>query len=387
MSADKAGEEKIVRPQTSESKKRKIQCLALAGGGSGGHTYPLLALAAAFKQQNPQGRVFFISTPRSVEERILRNAGYEFFLITSGKLNSQGLLRKLQTLLLLPLAFFQSARILWAKRPDIVVSAGGYAGAPFLVSAALLGFSTAIYEQNRTPGLANRLMSKLAGLILLNFAGTQEFFPGRRTRAVGLPFRKEILQSRWNEAEWRERRSKRPFQIFVFGGSQGAVSVNRLVLAALEFLRDREQEIFIHHQTGQVDIEIVERQYRELGFTNCRVEAYVYDMNRAYREAHLVICRAGASTLAELAAAGKASILIPLESRDNHQEPNARELSERGAAILFRQSEGTAESLAKLIRSLMDSPERLSSLSEKIQSSCTLSSENDILAALEESKV
>ena len=320
--------------------------------------------------------------PGSVEERILKKSGYPFHTIPSGKVSGQGILVKILTLLKLPLAFFKSVGILARERPELVMSAGGYAGAPFLAAAGICGFPCAIYEQNRKPGLANRWMANFARLVFLNFSATQAAFPGKKSVVVGLPYRREILNARWAETEIAQNLKRNPFRIFVFGGSQGAIGVNRLVVEAMKALGSRKNDFFIHHQTGQNDLATVEKNYADLGFTQVKVEPFVHDMASAYREAHIVVCRAGASSLAELAAAAKAAILIPLVSKDDHQSPNAQELAEAGAAMVVRQNETTGAELARIFADFFVHREKLANMAAKIASRTRANAEDEIIAAL-----
>lgn len=366
-----------------EKSGAKLRLVAFAGGGSGGHSYPLLAIAAELKRRAPDTGVYFISTPPSVERRILEKSGLPFHLIPSGKLNAQSPFTMLATLVKLPLAFLKSAWIVLRERPQLVVSAGGYAGAPFLATAALLGVPCAVYEQNRKPGLANRWMAKFVRAVFVNFPATADYFPGKKVIPVGLPFRREILGARWEENAWPAELARDPFRIFVFGGSQGALAVNRLVVEAAKELRDLWPRLFIHHQTGQNDLATVEAGYRELGFTNVKVEPYVHDMAGAYRSAHLVICRAGASSIVELAAARKAAILIPLVSKDNHQAPNADELVRNGAAVLLVQTDATGRKLADLVRGFFQDREKIRRLGTAIGAMSREDAEARIIAAME----
>lgn len=341
--------------------------IAFAGGGSGGHVYPLIAVADEIRKKNPAIECFFISTKGSIEERIVPKANYPLELIPSGKLKSQGILKSLITLFVLPFSFFLCMWKIFRKRPDFVFSAGGYAGAPYLVSAALLGVPCAVLEQNRVPGMANKWMAKFCKIVFVNFAASKEYFAEKNVQVVGHPYRKEIESAVWSESESAALWEKNPFHIFIFGGSQGAVGINRLVTAALNELKDLP--IFFHHQTGVLDFETVKKAYLEAGMSDlqkAKVEQYVYDMVSAYKNAHLVICRAGASSIAELAVAKKASLLIPLVSKDNHQVHNAKEVAERSAAAFFLQPDLTGSKLAAIIKEFYHDRVKLKTLAENI---------------------
>ena len=338
--------------------------IAFAGGGSGGHLYPQVAVAGEIRKLAPATEIFFVSARGSIEERLVPKAGYELVLIPSGKLKGQGLLSTVKTLASLVLSVFVCTKLLLTRRPDLIFSAGGYAGAPFLVLGAILGVRCEILEQNRHPGLANRWMAKFCRRVYVNFAASRDAFPGKDTLAVGHPCRPEIERARWAESEMAARVAAQPFRLFVFGGSQGAMGINRLMTKASAFFCDLEIEVL--HQTGEADFERTKKEYAEAGFSRVRVEKFIYEMAESFRAAHLVVSRAGASSLAELAAAGKAAILIPLVSKDKHQEPNAQEMEKQGAALCFLQPELTGEKLAAVIKELYTDRNKLQSLAKNM---------------------
>lgn len=338
--------------------------IAFAGGGSGGHLYPQVAVAGEIRRLHPEAEIYFVSARGSIEERLIPKSGHEVVLIPSGKLKGQSPLRLLGTLFSLFRSVFVCSWVLLSRRPDLIFSAGGYAGAPFLVMGAVLGVRCEILEQNRLPGLANRWMARFCRRVYVNFPASEDLFPGRDTRVVGHPCRPEVAEARWPEAESRGRFAANPFRIFVFGGSQGAMGINRRMAAAAALLKDLDLEIL--HQTGEADFERTRQEYAAAGFRRVRLEKFIFDMPTAFRESHVVICRAGASSLAELAAAGKAAVLIPLVSRDRHQEHNAREMAALGAALTFLQDALTGEALAGVIRELYTDREKLFSLAQKM---------------------
>lgn len=346
-----------------EAAKRPLR-IAFAGGGSGGHLYPQVAVAGEIRRREPATEIFFVSAKGSIEEKLVPKAGYELLLIPSGKLKGQGPLSIFKTLASLFLSVFVCIGILLRRRPDLIFSAGGYAGAPFLVVGAIFGVRCEILEQNRMPGLANRWMAKFCRRVYVNFVASADKFPGRETRAVGHPCRPEIEAARWPAAEMAGRFAANPFRIFVFGGSQGAMGINRLVTNASAHLSGLDLEIL--HQTGEADFERVRAEYQQAGFTRVRVEKFIFEMAAAFREAHLVICRAGASSLAELAAAEKASLLIPLVSKDRHQEFNALEIEKSGAAVTRLQGRLSGPGLAEEIQALYANRAKLAALARKM---------------------
>lgn len=341
----------------------KQQTVVFVGGGSGGHIYPLIAVADKLKAFHPGLNLIFVSAHGSIEEKIVPRHGFPIFLIPSAKLKGQGVWKTILAIARLFGSIFSCLGLWYRLRPSLIFSAGGYGGAPFLFLGALLGTRCEILEQNLVPGLANRWMSKVCKKIYLNFSGTKEFLNGKETEIVGHPCREEMEAARWpaNGNEW----TANPFRIFVFGGSQGAMGINRLLTAAAPFLKNAN--ISILHQTGEADYERTQMEYAANQISFAKVERYVYEMAAAYREAHLVISRSGAGTLAELAATGKAAILIPLVSKDRHQEFNAKEIEKLGAAKSFLQETLTGEKLANLILDLNAHREKLQQLAEKMK--------------------
>lgn len=339
--------------------------IAFAGGGSGGHCYPLITVAQELKKQFPAIDIYFVSTKGSIEERVLPKFEIPLFTIQSGRLNSQGIFKTFVSLLLIPLGFLKSIFLLLVRRPQLVMGAGGFAGAPFLFMAYCMGVPCAIFEQNRKPGLSNRLMARFASLIFVNFPQTSEFFPKKEVVAVGHPVREEIAKVRWQSDS---NFGSDPFRILVFGGSQGALGINRLVVEALPFLNEYADKIQILHQTGSLSKQETEEGYKKFPKIRASVQEYIYDMDRALAESHLSINRAGASSIAELAAAGKASIFIPLVSKDRHQDPNAQCLADVNAGVIMHQTETTGKELAEKVIYFMHNRDELKIMAKKIES-------------------
>lgn len=329
--------------ETSKARWR----VGFAGGGSGGHSIPLLAIADECLRAVPHADLYFVTTNRSVEADIIARKGYTFFRIPSGKLNGQSPLVILSTFLKMPIAILKSIWIILGHRPDVVISAGGYAGAPYLLAARLMGVRTFVYEQNSSPGMAVRWLSRFADTILLNYSSAASYFPSKQVFTVGLPCRSEMSSVRWSEKD--PRWDSLPFRIFVTGGSQGATGLNRIVLEAIAELPELHGNLIVQHQTGQNDLANVREQYQSLPLASVAVEPFVQDMQEAYGAAHLVISRAGASTLVELAAAAKASVLVPLVSKDGHQVPNAQECEDAQAARMLLQRPDAGAKLREII--------------------------------------
>ena len=338
--------------------------IAFVGGGSGGHLYPQIAVADELKKIAPDIDLFFVSAKGSIDEKLIPKAGYSVILIPSGKLKGQKIIGLLSTMANLFLSVFVCLYWLLKRRPILIFSAGGYAGAPYLVVGSLLGIRCEIFEQNRIPGLANRLMARFCQRIYLNFSATKELLQGKELKEVGHPVRAEFSGSRWSEAEWENRERENTFKLFITGGSQGAMGLNRLVTAATKHFQGLNIEIL--HQTGEADFERVKKEYAENGFTNVRVEKFINNMVDAFRDADLVISRSGASSLAELAAAEKAAILIPLVSKDCHQEYNAQEMEKIGAGLCFLQYKMDGEKLASSIKEFYLQRHKLKTMAKKM---------------------
>jgi UDP-N-acetylglucosamine--N-acetylmuramyl-(pentapeptide) pyrophosphoryl-undecaprenol N-acetylglucosamine transferase len=314
----------------------------IMAGGTGGHVFPALAVADALGARG--WRVVWLGNPDGMEATLVPRHGYELRPVKFGGLRGKGLL----TTLLLPLnllrAFWQSLRAVRAVRPDVVLGMGGYITFPGGMMAALLGRPLAIHEQNAIAGLANRVLAGVADRVLTGFPGVlaKSSFTGNPVRAViaAVPAPAERMRDRAG-----------PLRLLVVGGSLGAAALNEIVPRALAAIPAAERPE-VTHQAGAKQIDALEANYAAAG-VSANAVAFIDDMARAYAEADLVVCRAGALTVAELAAAGVASVLVPFpHAVDDHQTTNARYLADRGAALLVQQRDLTPEKLATLIRSL-----------------------------------
>jgi UDP-N-acetylglucosamine--N-acetylmuramyl-(pentapeptide) pyrophosphoryl-undecaprenol N-acetylglucosamine transferase len=322
--------------------------LLIAGGGTGGHLFPGVAIAEELRAREPDAAIKFVGTRRGIEARVLPDLGWDLEFIAVSGLKTVGAAGAIKGLFRLPRALWQARRIVKQFRPDAVIGVGGYASGPVVLAAKLRGIPTAICEQNSIPGLTNKLLGKVVRTVFLSFDESKRFFKPTKIVMSGNPVRRELLQKLLAAGpETRERVS-----VLVVGGSQGAVAVNELASQALVALA-KEIPIAITHQTGEKDLEPTSARYREAGVAaECR--AFIKDMAAAYQHADLIIGRAGATTVAELAIAGKPAVFIPYPfAADNHQELNAREMADKGAALMFRQSELTADKLADALRPLL----------------------------------
>jgi UDP-N-acetylglucosamine--N-acetylmuramyl-(pentapeptide) pyrophosphoryl-undecaprenol N-acetylglucosamine transferase len=327
--------------------------LLIAGGGTGGHLFPGVAIVEELLAREPGAEVLFVGTARGIEASVVPKLGYPLRLIDASGLKTVGRLGALRGLLRVPRALWQSRRIVKQFRPDAVIGVGGYASGPVVLTAWLARIPTAILEQNSIPGLANKLLGRVVPRVFLAFDGTRRFFREKQIQLTGNPIRRAIrtrLQAQNGAAGAGARR------VFCFGGSLGARAVNDLVVAAMRELGDRVELV---HQTGKDDAERVAAAYREAGLT-ADVRPFIDDMAAEYGRADLVIARAGATTVAELTTVGRPAILIPYPfAADNHQERNAAALAAAGAAVMLRQSDLDGPTLAAAIRELLDDPDRL----------------------------
>ncbi|MGE0867818.1 MAG: undecaprenyldiphospho-muramoylpentapeptide beta-N-acetylglucosaminyltransferase [Kofleriaceae bacterium] len=325
----------------------------IAGGGTGGHLFPGVAIADELRARMPDAAIRFVGTQRGIEARVLPELGWELELIEVSGLKTVGTLGMIRGVFRLPRALWQARSVVKRFAPDVVIGVGGYASGPVVLMARLRGVPTAICEQNSIPGLTNKILGKIARAVFVSFDHTRQFFAPSKVTLSGNPIRRELV-TRLLAASTAPADHK--VHVLVCGGSQGAVAVNQLAADALSAL-SREAELAIVHQTGARDLEATANRYRDAGVTaECR--AFINDMATAYLQADVIIGRAGATTVAELAIAGKPAVLIPYPfAADNHQELNAKEMAERGAALMLRQAELTADKLASALRPLVMEPE------------------------------
>jgi UDP-N-acetylglucosamine--N-acetylmuramyl-(pentapeptide) pyrophosphoryl-undecaprenol N-acetylglucosamine transferase len=326
----------------------------IAGGGTGGHLFPGVAIAEELRARDASADIRFVGTRRGIEARVLPELGWPLELVDVSGLKTVGALGALRGLLRLPRALWQARRLVRAFRPDAVVGVGGYASGPVVLAARLAGVPTAICEQNSIPGLTNRWLGKLVRTVFLSFDDSRRFFRAKKIVMSGNPVRRAMVQKLLAAAATSSDAGARDglVHVLVVGGSQGAIAVNELASRALIALAP-SVPLAIVHQTGAKDLEPTAARYRDAHVdADCR--AFIQDMADAYDRADLIIGRAGATTVAELAIAGKPAVVIPFPfAADNHQELNAREMAACGAALMFRQAELTDVRLAEALRPLL----------------------------------
>jgi UDP-N-acetylglucosamine--N-acetylmuramyl-(pentapeptide) pyrophosphoryl-undecaprenol N-acetylglucosamine transferase len=328
--------------------------IIIAGGGTGGHLFPGLALAEELKRRDSETEVIFVGTERGIEARIIPREGYPIKFVRSEGFVGKSPLKKVKAAAKTVLSVIDSYGILKAVRPDMVIGVGGYASGAIVLIAALQSVPTMIHEQNSVPGLTNKMLGRVAKRVCVTYHESLSFFPLGKTFLTGNPIRLKIMKGDREAACRLFSLDKDLFTVFVFGGSSGARSINRVMVDALNHLSDLKEKIQFLHQTGDRDFENIREAYRKTGVKGT-VAPFIYQMAEAYAAADVVVSRAGATTLAEITALGKPAILIPYPyAAERHQEFNAMKLGEMGAAHVMLESGMTGESLAKNIRELYE---------------------------------
>ena len=328
--------------------------MIVTGGGTGGHLFPGVAVAEAVLERFALGKVLFVGTERLIDQKALANRRFEVTSIRSRGLKGKGLFAKLAGVLQVPFSILAAVRVIISFKPEIVFGVGGYVTGPVVLAASLLGVATAIHEQNSVPGLANRLLGRFVQRVLLSIPGSEKYFPTGKCLLTGNPVRRELLAKAAEAVAGGELSNT----LLVLGGSQGAHRVNALVVAAIEKAAGELPADFkVIHQTGLSDEKWVRERYESAGVA-AQVAPFFDNMAELYSAAGMVISRAGATSLAEMAVFGRASILIPYPfAADDHQEGNARFLVDAGGALMRKESELDGAGLAKDLVALMNDQE------------------------------
>jgi UDP-N-acetylglucosamine--N-acetylmuramyl-(pentapeptide) pyrophosphoryl-undecaprenol N-acetylglucosamine transferase len=330
--------------------------VVIAGGGTGGHLYPGIAVARELLKRRPDAQISFAGTARGIEARVVPHEGFALDLVRVGGLKGKAITHRMYGLLLLPLGMLDSWRLVSARRPRLVIGVGGYSSGPVVVAAALRGIPTMLLEQNAVPGLTNRILARFVKAAAVTFDSTRAFF-GAKGFVSGNPVRPEFLGAVPPRGESDANDGSR-FRVLVFGGSQGAHAINVAMVEAAPRLAADGSRLRLTHQTGERDVEMVRAAYRAAGL-QAEVEPYLFDMGARIAAADLIVCRAGATTLAEITAAGKPAILVPLPTAtDDHQRKNAEALASAGAAELLLQAEMNGRSLSERLLTLAVDRER-----------------------------
>jgi len=337
----------------------------IGAGGTGGHIYPAISIAKAMQTLNPQIEIEFVGSPRGLEKDLVTREGYVLHLLPVGQLHSSvGRIQQIKTLLRMPLVLWKAIQLVYKKKPRFVLGVGGYASGPIVLAAAFMRRQTYLWEPNEVPGWTNRILARFVSEALVVFEQAAKHLSAKKIKRVGMPVRPEISAV---GQELRKIGRNRPLRILVFGGSQGSHVLNKVVSQMLIEGGPWLDHFEWVHQTGKHEFEMIKGRYSSAS-ASVDVCPYIYDMDQRLRWADLVICRSGTGTVADLAASGKAAILIPLPTAaDDHQMKNARAIAELGGAIVLPQAELTTQRLREMLVELGSHREILDSLEENIR--------------------
>jgi UDP-N-acetylglucosamine--N-acetylmuramyl-(pentapeptide) pyrophosphoryl-undecaprenol N-acetylglucosamine transferase len=334
--------------------------IVIVGGGTGGHLYPGIAVAQELKRWDPRARIMFIGSRGGLERDIVAREGYRHFEITSSGLARRQWREQLVAMGHLLQGFGEAVRVLRRVQPQVILGLGSYVSGSVLLAAGALGIPRLIHEQNVLPGLTNRLLGRVVNRVAVSFEASVAHFPQGKAVVTGNPVRPAICQVRG-----RGHKPNGRFHLLVFGGSQGAHHLNVAVLEALPQLADIREHLWIVHQTGSSDFAIAQATYAKGSYPGV-VHAYIQDMAQEYGAADLVICRAGATTIAELTVTGKAAMLVPFPyATHHHQEHNARTLAIVGAAELIQDQALSSGLLTERIRHYLSHPEATAAMAAR----------------------
>lgn len=336
------------------TKKRSVA--VFAGGGTGGHVYPALAVVGELLKKEPDTRIVFVGSKAGLENKIVPKAGFELLTLPVGGLLRTGRLQQLKTLALMPYCLLISAVWILRLQPQFVLGVGGFAAGPFVLVSALLGRRTYIWEPNATPGLTNRILSRFVSTAFVVFESAKQRLRSKTVISAGLPIRPEI--------QYRPRESSGRLRVLVFGGSQGARVINQTVQKTLQQYPELASQLEVWHQTGSLDHASVLKGYEGL---SVKCVPFIEDMATALNWADLVIARAGVGSVSEIIASRKASILIPLPTAaENHQEANARFLLERGGGEMILQRDLSPELLRDRLLDYHRNPQKIRAVEEAL---------------------
>ncbi len=334
--------------------------VVIAGGGTGGHLFPGIALAKSLKRHDMSIQITFVGTSQGIESKVLPKEGLKLKTILAGGLLGKKGASRWISWSKLPVGMAQSMAFLIRKRPNLVVGVGGFVSGPLVFSAWVLRIPILIHEQNSIPGVTNRLLGKIADKVAVSFGMSKKFFPKRKVTETGNMIREEMCMPR--EEQINEPLGKT--RVLILGGSQGAHSINMAMLDALDKLSHVKGQLEIVHQTGEKDVKKVRKGYKDKKFS-AEAHAFIDDIGEQYQKASLVICRAGATTLAEITACGKVSLLIPFPyAAHNHQEHNARAVEAENAGEVILDKDISGELIAQSILEAMHNPEKMKEMQD-----------------------
>ena len=358
--------------------------LLIAGGKTGGHLFPGMAVAGKFLERGADREVLFIGTRDGIESRVLPRAGYPLVTVRSAGIRGKGVVAKIKALCLTPVALIESIKAILSFGPKVALGVGGYVSGPALLAVWIMRVPFAIQEQNVTAGLTNRILARLAEKVFVSFEESAEFFPGDKVVVTGNPVRPEVIETPKGEPELRLEKFGPGKTLLVFGGSQGANAINR---AVVDFFRSHPKirdHTNLIHQTGKADINEVREAYSDMGYDRAVVTPFIYGMGEAYRVADLVLCRSGAGAVFELAALGKPAVLVPFpQAVGDHQTFNAAALVKHGAAAMVKQNDIEKGALARALKELLTDDEKLASMAGKAASFSKRDSAEEICGHLE----
>lgn len=331
--------------------------IIIAGGGTGGHIFPGIAIADEIAGRDESAEVIFVGTEQGIERLVVPREGYNIRFLRAEGMVGRSMIKKIRSLIKVVLSIYDSYRIIHEFKPDAVIGVGGYVSFGMVLTGRLFSIPTLVTEQNSVPGLANRILGRFVDAICVTYHESLSFFPKEKTYITGNPIRKIITRADREKAYDLFSLDRDRFTILVFGGSAGATRINKAVCDSFNYLTDLRDQMQFLHQTGMSDIEWTKESYRKWGFKGT-VAPFIYEMAEAYAVSDLVISRAGATTLAELMAVGRPAILIPYPfAAARHQEENARKLVDMGAARMIMDSDLNGEVLSEEIKALFGNPE------------------------------
>ncbi len=335
--------------------------IVIAGGGTGGHLFPGLAIAQEFMTRNKNNTVVFVSTGNPLERSVLNQTDFRLESVTAEGIKGRGIWNQAKSALKIPKGVIEAMRILKGYQPDLTVGLGSYSAGPVVLGAWLMRIKIVLHEQNILPGITNRILARFADRIYVSFDDTKARFAPDKIRLTGNPVRKELLNNHNGEGVIP---GLKKFCVLIIGGSQGAHSINASVVGALGHLTQKEGLYFIH-QTGTADEQMVGEAYRRENVA-AKVQSFFRHMGPLYKQADLIICRAGATTVAEVTAMGKAVIFIPFPfAADDHQTLNAATLADKGAAEMVHEKDINAGALAQRIEYYASHPQALQAMAIK----------------------
>jgi len=344
----------------------------IAGGGTGGHLFPGIAVAREIQRRSKDAEVLFVGAEQGIESRLVPQEGFPLRCLPAGSMKGKlGLLARVRNFAATVKGILGAKKILKEFRPAVVIGVGGYASFPMLGAAILKGYPRIIMEQNAVPGLANRMLGRWVDFAAVTDPATSSYF-GSRAVVTGNPIRPQFKSI-------GGKNHRPPYQILIFGGSQGARAINTAVREMLPLLADLKGQLRFTHQTGESQLEETRAAYAAAGF-DADVRPFFGEFHQKYADADLIISRAGATTVAEIKASGRAAVLVPFPfAADDHQTRNAESMVNEGAAIMIRNEDLNGEKLASTMRSLLSDIPRLQEMERNARRIAVLDAEQRIV--------